>query len=304
MARGAEGHPLRRHLRVRVPGVVGVDQLDGIDELPGRRRVPGPRIDPRDVLGEHGWGQNGSAQVRKSGFLPGLGRWPGRGAVFTGLSCADCVGGPFGALFWSLNVAGVLVSVIGLPPALHNRTHRSATRKRKTLLSVARAAPCGGGRRRPPRESRAPVSKGRQQTSVGFFVGSFRTFRYRASAGDGVAGTSSVSASEGVCAVSATPADTSTSLGASLLEHAGLNPGPTATGCSSFGVSVHGHVPIIPETGSAGISHNIAQERQVPFDIFLVIPPALRNALRPIRRPGSRPCRPARFPAARESCRS
>ena len=132
MAGGAEGHPLRRHLRVRVPGVVGIDEFDGIDELPGRRRVPGPRIDPRDVLGEHGWGQNGSVQVRKSGFLPGFGRSPGRGAVFTGLSCADCVGGPFGAVFWSLNVAGVLVSVIGLPPVLHNRTRRSATLKRET----------------------------------------------------------------------------------------------------------------------------------------------------------------------------
>ena len=37
----------------------------------------------------------------------------------------------------------------------------------------------------------------------------FRTFRYPDSAGDGVAGTSSVSASEGVCAVSATPTDPS-----------------------------------------------------------------------------------------------
>ena len=42
--------------------------------------------------------------------------------------------------------------------------------------------------------------------------GGFRTFRYSARASDGVAGTSSVSASEGVCAVSATPTDPSASL--------------------------------------------------------------------------------------------
>src|SRR4029077_15797886 len=109
----------------------------------------------------------------------------------------------FGALFWSLNVAGVLVSVIGLPPALHNRPsgrQRVNATPFFQLLGQRRAAAAAVGLRA---NLEAPVSKGRHQTSVGFFVGGFRTFRYRASAGDGVAGTSSVSASEGVCAVSA-----------------------------------------------------------------------------------------------------
>ena len=47
-------------------------------------------------------------------------------------------------------------------------------------------------------------------------VGGFRTFRYPARAGDGVAETSAVSASEGVCALSATPTDPSTSLRAGV----------------------------------------------------------------------------------------
>ena len=127
---GAEGHPLRRP-----PAgsgwreVVGVDQLGGVDELPGRRRLPCPRIDPRGVLDGHGLGQILSAQVRKSGFLPGLGRWTCWGAAFPWWSCACC---GFGALFWPLNVADVLLSLIGLPPVRHNRTHRSAALKRKS----------------------------------------------------------------------------------------------------------------------------------------------------------------------------
>ena len=134
MPRRAEGHPLRRHLRIGVPAVVGIYEFGGVDELPGRRQLPCSWIDPRSVLGEHGLGQDRSAQVRKSGFLPGLGRSPGRGAVFTWFSCACW---PLGVLFCSPDVAGVLLSVIGLPPALHNRTYRSATLKRETLLSVA-----------------------------------------------------------------------------------------------------------------------------------------------------------------------
>ena len=48
---------------------------------------------------------------------------------------------------------------------------------------------------------------------------------------------------------------------------AGLDPGPAAAGCRSSGARVDGHVPIsFPGTGSAYISHRIAQERQVLFD--------------------------------------
>jgi hypothetical protein len=50
------------------------------------------------------------------------------------------------------------------------------------------------------------------EATGGIAVGGFRTFRYPARAGDGVAETSSVSASEGVPAISATPTDPSTSL--------------------------------------------------------------------------------------------
>ena len=60
----------------------------------------------------------------------------------------------------------------------------------------------------------------------------FRTFRYPDSAGAGGAGTSAVSASGGVCALSATPT-------------AALDPGPAAAGCRSSGARVDGHVPIL-----------------------------------------------------------
>jgi hypothetical protein len=50
------------------------------------------------------------------------------------------------------------------------------------------------------------------EATGGIAVGGFRTFRYPDRAGDGVAETSSVSASEGVSALSATPTDPSTSL--------------------------------------------------------------------------------------------
>ena len=60
----------------------------------------------------------------------------------------------------------------------------------------------------------------------------FRTFRYPDSAGAGGAGTSAVSASGGVSALSATPT-------------AGPDPGPAAAGCRSSGASVDGHVPIL-----------------------------------------------------------
>ena len=64
----------------------------------------------------------------------------------------------------------------------------------------------------PDSARRSLQAEGRRQTPGGIVVGGFRTFRYPACAGDGVAGTSSVSASEGVCAVSATPNRSLTSL--------------------------------------------------------------------------------------------
>ena len=78
------------------------------------------------------WVKFSPAQVRKSGFLPGFGRWTCWGAAFPWWSCACC---GFGALFWPLNVADVLLSLIGLPPLRHNRTHGSAALKREGSLS-------------------------------------------------------------------------------------------------------------------------------------------------------------------------
>ena len=70
----------------------------------------------------------------------------------------------------------------------------------------------GPGRRLPARLGSFRGFGGPMPNPGRIVVGGFRTFRYPARAGNGVEGASSVSASEGVCALSATPTDPSASL--------------------------------------------------------------------------------------------